>query len=96
MYTCFRAQFNQVELIEQRWTWSNKTHVAFENASELRKLVQTGFSYEAAYSGQMGTWITQQMRRYRRRANLHAAKLGHFENLVISAYAVRPIQRGAF
>ncbi len=90
------AQCNQVLLIEQRWARAYKAHVPRQNAPQLRQLVQAALAQERPDGCQVRPGISQQMRGHRRRANPHAAELRHFEDHIVSANAVRPIQGGPF
>ena len=44
LHTGFRAQCNQVILIEQRRSRTDKTHIPFDDAPQLRQLIQAGFT----------------------------------------------------
>jgi len=48
MHALLGTQFNQVVLIEQRRARPHKTHVADQNAPQLRQLVQAAFAQKAA------------------------------------------------
>ena len=56
------AQFNKVRLIKQRGARANETHVAFENAPQLRNFIKAGFAQQRADGRNVRRWFYKQMR----------------------------------
>ena len=88
------AQFNEVCLIKQRGSRANETHVAFENAPQLRNLIKAGFSQQRADRRYVRCGFGKQMSWLCWRAHAHGAKLWHAKDSVAPADAIRPIERG--
>src|SRR5260221_13243978 len=77
-------------------TRSDKTQISFENAVNLRQLVQSCFPQERANTSQVGTGIIEQMSGHLWGVRPHAAELGHAENSIVATHAVRPVEYRAF
>src|SRR5471032_1921188 len=89
------ALFNQVLLIEQRRTRTDKTHVTAEDTEKLRQLIQTGLAQEGSTRSQEFLGIGKQMRGYRRRIDSHGTEFRHAENAVMTTDPIRPVDDGA-
>ena len=90
-----RSQRNEVILIEQRRAGADETHVAFQNAPELRQLVQARLAQKGANGRQMAVRVGQQMGGERRGVDAHASKLRHLEDAVVSTNPVAPVKNRA-
>lgn len=53
------AQLNQVMLIEQGWPGTDKTHVALDDAPQLRQLIQTALAQETANGREINIRVHQ-------------------------------------
>src|SRR5674476_1055802 len=92
MHALLGAPLNQVMLVEQGGPGADKTHIALDNAPQLRQFIQTALAQETANRGEITQRIAEQMGRQRGRANLHTAKLWHLEYHIVTSHACRPIQ----
>ena len=90
-----RSQRNEVILIEQRRAGADETHVAFQNAPELRQLIQARLAQKGPDGRQMVVRLWQQMGGERRGVHAHASKLRHPEDAVVSTNSVAPVKNRA-
>lgn len=95
VHPLFRTQCDQIILVVQGGTRADKTHVSSEDAPELWQLIQAGCAQESADGGQPLVRVTKEMCRNRRGVGAHGAKLGHFEDGIVPADAVGPVENRA-
>ena len=87
----FSSQPDEIVLVEQGRSWSDKCHMANQHAPELRDFIKAALAKKPADRRQPLRGIFEQMRRDGGRIDRHCAKLRHQENLFVPADPFGPV-----
>ena len=95
VYAGVGPQLDKLRLIEERRSRAHQTHRTNQDTPQLWQFVETGSSQNPSKSCDVACGILKEMGGNWRRIDAHRPKLGHLEQSIPLANAVRPVPRSA-